>query len=71
MITQGVCRRSCRISVPDPLFANADLFRQRFAQRAGPPKFIGSELSRDELTARLTLKLSPNPQEIVRGLDDR
>ena len=51
-----------------PLFANADLFRQRFAQRAGPPKFIGSELSRDELTARLTLKLSADPQEIVPGV---
>jgi 7,8-dihydropterin-6-yl-methyl-4-(beta-D-ribofuranosyl)aminobenzene 5'-phosphate synthase len=51
-----------------PLFANADLFRQRFAQRAGPPKFIGSELSRDELTARLTPKLSTDPQEIVPGV---
>ena len=51
-----------------PLFANADLFRQRFARRAGPPKFIGSELSREELSARLTLKLSADPQEIVPGV---
>ncbi len=51
-----------------PLFANADLFRQRFARRDGPPKFIGSELSRDELSARLTLKLSTGPQEIVPGV---
>jgi 7,8-dihydropterin-6-yl-methyl-4-(beta-D-ribofuranosyl)aminobenzene 5'-phosphate synthase len=51
-----------------PLFANADLFRPRFARRDGPPKFIGAELNRDELSARLTLKLSTGPQEIVPGV---
>jgi 7,8-dihydropterin-6-yl-methyl-4-(beta-D-ribofuranosyl)aminobenzene 5'-phosphate synthase len=51
-----------------PLFANADLFRGRFARRDGPPKFIGSALGWDELSARLTLKLTTGPQEIVPGV---
>ena len=51
-----------------PLLANADLFRQRFAQRDKPAKFIGSPLSREELSARLTLRLSVAPQEIVPGI---
>ncbi len=51
-----------------PLFANADLFRERFAQRDGPPKRIGLSLSREELAARLTLRLSAAPQEIAPGV---
>jgi len=51
-----------------PLFANADLFRERFSQREGPPKRIGLPLSREELAARLTLKLSAAPQEIAPGV---
>ncbi len=51
-----------------PLFANLDLFRERFAQRDGPPKYIGLPLSREELVGRLTLKLSAAPQEIVPGV---
>ena len=51
-----------------PLFANADLFRERFAQRDGTPKPIGLSLSRAELAAHLTLRLSAAPQEIVPGV---
>jgi 7,8-dihydropterin-6-yl-methyl-4-(beta-D-ribofuranosyl)aminobenzene 5'-phosphate synthase len=51
-----------------PLFANADLFRQRFAQRDGPPKRIGLTLSLEELAARFALKLSAAPQEIAPGV---
>ena len=48
-----------------PLFANADLFRERFSQRDGPPKRIGLSLSRDELAVHFTLKLDAAPQEIL------
>ena len=51
-----------------PLFANADLFRERFGQRDGPPKPIGLPLSREELAAYLTLKLNVAPQEIMPGV---
>jgi len=51
-----------------PLFANPDLFRERFAQRDGPPKRIGLPLSREDLSAHLTLRLSAAPQEIVPGV---
>lgn len=51
-----------------PLFANADLFRARYSQRDGPPKFIGLPLSREELAARFDLRLSDAPQEIATGV---
>ena len=51
-----------------PLFANADLFRERFSQRDGPPKRIGLPLSREELAAHFVLRLSDAPQEIVPGV---
>ncbi|MGQ9490241.1 MAG: MBL fold metallo-hydrolase [Anaerolineae bacterium] len=51
-----------------PLFANADLFRQRFSQGDGPPKRIGLALGREELASRFTLKLSAAPQEIIPGV---
>jgi 7,8-dihydropterin-6-yl-methyl-4-(beta-D-ribofuranosyl)aminobenzene 5'-phosphate synthase len=51
-----------------PLFANADLFRERFSQRDGPPKRSGIALSREELAAHFDLKLNDMPQEIVTGV---
>ncbi|MCX6028140.1 MAG: MBL fold metallo-hydrolase [Chloroflexi bacterium] len=51
-----------------PLFANTDLFRERFSQREGPPKSIGLPLSREMLAAQLTLKLSAAPQKILPGV---
>jgi 7,8-dihydropterin-6-yl-methyl-4-(beta-D-ribofuranosyl)aminobenzene 5'-phosphate synthase len=51
-----------------PLFANADLFRERFSQRDGPPKRISLPLSREELASHFALKLSAAPQEIVPGV---
>jgi len=51
-----------------PLFANADLFRERFSQRDGPPKRISLLLSREELAAHFALRLSDAPQEIVPGV---
>jgi 7,8-dihydropterin-6-yl-methyl-4-(beta-D-ribofuranosyl)aminobenzene 5'-phosphate synthase len=51
-----------------PLFANADLCRERFSQRDGPPKYSGLPLSREELAAHFVLRLSDAPQEIVPGV---
>jgi len=81
-----------------PLYANPDLFRQRFSQREDAaalpsdhegaaalpsdkegaaalpsrqkegPQSIGLALTREELAARLTLKLSAEPQEIIPGV---
>jgi 7,8-dihydropterin-6-yl-methyl-4-(beta-D-ribofuranosyl)aminobenzene 5'-phosphate synthase len=51
-----------------PLYANADLFRERFAQGDGAPRRIGLPVSQGELADRLTLRLSAEPQEIVPGV---
>ncbi len=51
-----------------PLFANADLFRERFSQRDGPPKRIGVPLSKEALADRFDLKLSDAPQEVAAGV---
>ena len=51
-----------------PLFANADLFRERFSQRDGPPKRIGLPLSREELAAHFDPEAERPPQEIVPGV---
>ncbi|MEA3339412.1 MAG: MBL fold metallo-hydrolase [Chloroflexota bacterium] len=51
-----------------PLYANPDLFRERFSQREEKVKKIGLSLTREELAAHLTLKLSATPQEIIPGV---
>jgi 7,8-dihydropterin-6-yl-methyl-4-(beta-D-ribofuranosyl)aminobenzene 5'-phosphate synthase len=51
-----------------PLFANADLFRERFSQRDGSPKRIGLPLSREKLATHFVLRLSDAPQEVVPGI---
>mgnify|MGYP001042395163 CR=1 FL=1 len=51
-----------------PLYANADLFRGRYAQRSGHVQFIGAALNEDALSARLTLRLSADPQEVIPGV---
>ncbi len=52
-----------------PLFANPDLFRERFSRRDdGSARRIGLPLSREELAAHFELKLSPEPQEIAPGV---
>jgi 7,8-dihydropterin-6-yl-methyl-4-(beta-D-ribofuranosyl)aminobenzene 5'-phosphate synthase len=50
------------------LYANPDLFRQRFSRRKGQPKSIGLSVTRAELTTRLALNLNARPQEILPGL---
>ena len=51
-----------------PLFANPDLFRERFSRREVQPKRIGLSLTREELATGLALNLNARPQEILPGL---
>ena len=51
-----------------PLYANPDLFRERFSRRDGRVEDVGMSLTREALAARLTLSLSAGPQEILPGL---
>ena len=51
-----------------PLYANPDLFRERFSRREGKPNSVGPTVSREELTNRLDLRLSGKPQEIISGI---
>ena len=48
-----------------PLFANLDLFRERYSRREGKLKKISTFQNEQELTAQLTLKLNQTPQEIL------
>lgn len=51
-----------------PLYAGADLFRERFSRREGAARSIGLSLSQEVLADRFTLKLSATPQEIAPGV---
>jgi 7,8-dihydropterin-6-yl-methyl-4-(beta-D-ribofuranosyl)aminobenzene 5'-phosphate synthase len=51
-----------------PLHAHPDLFRERFSQREGSPKWVGLPLEREALEQRLTLQLSAEPTEILPGV---
>ena len=51
-----------------PLYANPDLFRERFSRRQGQHKSVGLSLGREEIAARLVLELGWIPQEIISGL---
>jgi len=57
-----------RVRPGTPLYANPDLFRERFSRRRGEPRSIGLSLTREELAARLALRLNAAPQEIVPGV---
>jgi 7,8-dihydropterin-6-yl-methyl-4-(beta-D-ribofuranosyl)aminobenzene 5'-phosphate synthase len=50
------------------LYANPDLFRERFSRQEGQVKNVGFALSREQLAERLVLKLDATPQEILPGL---
>jgi 7,8-dihydropterin-6-yl-methyl-4-(beta-D-ribofuranosyl)aminobenzene 5'-phosphate synthase len=51
-----------------PLYANPDLFRERFSRQEGELRSIGLSLTREELAARLTLLLGAAPQKIFPGV---
>ena len=50
------------------LYANPDLFRERFSRKEGQPKDIGLGLTREQLAGQLAVKLSAAPAEILPGL---
>lgn len=51
-----------------PLYANPDIFRERFALRDGGMKPIGLPISPEEITKKVDLRLSPHPQEVLPGI---
>jgi 7,8-dihydropterin-6-yl-methyl-4-(beta-D-ribofuranosyl)aminobenzene 5'-phosphate synthase len=51
-----------------PLYANPDLFQERFARRRERPEFIGLPLAREALGAQTALRLSTEPQQILPGV---
>jgi len=51
-----------------PLYAHPDLFRERFSQRGDDYESIGLRISRAELEARVELRLSAEPLEILPGV---
>jgi 7,8-dihydropterin-6-yl-methyl-4-(beta-D-ribofuranosyl)aminobenzene 5'-phosphate synthase len=52
-----------------PLFANADVFRERYYEHEGTAKSIGIPLTREEIAERLTLKLNAPAGDPAWGLD--
>jgi len=51
-----------------PLYANPDLFRERYSVRDGDPEDVSMTLTREDLTTRMSLTLDAEPQEIVPGV---
>ena len=51
-----------------PLYANLDLFRERYSRREAELQKISALQSGKDLTARLALELSQTPQEIIPNL---
>lgn len=51
-----------------PLYAQPDLFRERFSRREGEPQAVGLSVTREALAAHLTLRLSAASQEILPGI---
>jgi 7,8-dihydropterin-6-yl-methyl-4-(beta-D-ribofuranosyl)aminobenzene 5'-phosphate synthase len=55
-----------------PLYANPDLFRERFSRRVsrrgGEPESIGLPLAREALASKMSLHLGAGPQEIHPGV---
>jgi 7,8-dihydropterin-6-yl-methyl-4-(beta-D-ribofuranosyl)aminobenzene 5'-phosphate synthase len=51
-----------------PLYANPDLFRERFSRRGDELKSIGMPLTQETLRAQTVLHLSAEPQQILPGI---
>lgn len=47
------------------LYANSDLFRERFSRRGGEVKRIGPSMSQEEVLPHVDLHLSTEPQEVM------
>jgi 7,8-dihydropterin-6-yl-methyl-4-(beta-D-ribofuranosyl)aminobenzene 5'-phosphate synthase len=51
-----------------PLYANPDLFRERFSRREGKPQNVGLSVSEETLAGHFALSLDTAPQEILPGI---
>jgi 7,8-dihydropterin-6-yl-methyl-4-(beta-D-ribofuranosyl)aminobenzene 5'-phosphate synthase len=51
-----------------PLYANPDLFRERFSRREGKTQGVGPTMTQAELAEQMRLELSAKPQEIISGV---
>jgi 7,8-dihydropterin-6-yl-methyl-4-(beta-D-ribofuranosyl)aminobenzene 5'-phosphate synthase len=51
-----------------PLYANLDLFQERFSIKEGQSRSIGVRLSPDLISQYFDLRLSPEPEEILLGV---
>jgi 7,8-dihydropterin-6-yl-methyl-4-(beta-D-ribofuranosyl)aminobenzene 5'-phosphate synthase len=51
-----------------PLYANPDLFRERYSERGGELESVGISLTREAVEAEMSLMLDAEPQEIVSGV---
>lgn len=50
------------------LYANPDLFRERYSIRDGEPEGVGIPLTREDLAERMKLRLAPDRQQIIPGV---
>ncbi len=51
-----------------PLYANPDLFRERYSVKENKSRSIGLKLSFDQLSQRVDLRLSAEPVQVVEGV---
>jgi 7,8-dihydropterin-6-yl-methyl-4-(beta-D-ribofuranosyl)aminobenzene 5'-phosphate synthase len=51
-----------------PIYANPDLFRERFSRREGKLQSVGLSISQEALAAHFALSLNASPQEILPGI---
>lgn len=51
-----------------PIYANPDLFRERFSRREGKPQSVGLSISQEALATHFALSLNASPQEILPGI---
>lgn len=51
-----------------PLYANPDLFRERYSVRDDGLENVGMPLAREDLNAQMSLMLDSEPQEIIGGV---
>jgi 7,8-dihydropterin-6-yl-methyl-4-(beta-D-ribofuranosyl)aminobenzene 5'-phosphate synthase len=51
-----------------PLYANPDLFRERFSRHEGEYRSIGLRMSREALEGYANFRLSAEPAEVIPGV---
>lgn len=66
--TGGLRTLATQIAPDMPLYANADLFRPRFSQRAGKRHSIGLPVDKAWLHAHFALHLDDAPQQVLPGV---